>query len=40
MIGKMEETRNVNRILSGKNLLERPRRKWKDNNKMSLREIM
>jgi hypothetical protein len=35
----MGETRNAFRILVGKRLLGRPRRRWVDNIKMDLREI-
>ena len=37
------QSRNMNRVLvtkpEGKSSLWRPRRRWKDNNKMDLREV-
>jgi hypothetical protein len=33
------ERRNAYRLLEGKRLLGRPRRRWVDNNRMDLREV-
>ena len=42
-VARMEQLRNAYRVLvgkpEGKRPLERPRRRWKDNNKMDLREV-
>ena len=38
-VARIEEEREASKILTGKRLLGRPRRRWKDNIRMDLKEI-
>ena len=38
-LARMEEGRNAFKILTGKTIGKRPRRRWEDNSRMDLKEI-
>ena len=39
LVARMEESRSVFKVLTGKRHLGRPRRRWEDNIRMDLEEI-